>query len=164
MLMLSWGILGLAIVGAICRRGGERVWWLGFAVFGCGYMVLAIWSENNFNSLGTTTLLLYLSSWFDPNIPQPAASSTGSLHWTYMRICHCLVGPAGGLPRRRIGAAAFWYSGERKRAADCRITTGQCRGTDLAAPAGGHLADRPCARRVSRGRGFAGGCLDSGPA
>ena len=40
MLLLTCGILALGVVGAICRRGAERVWWLGFSIFGWGYMAL----------------------------------------------------------------------------------------------------------------------------
>lgn len=35
------GVLALAIVGIFCRREAERAWWLGFALFGWGYMALA---------------------------------------------------------------------------------------------------------------------------
>ncbi len=34
-------LLGFAILGAILRRGTSRAFWLGFAVFGCGYLALA---------------------------------------------------------------------------------------------------------------------------
>jgi hypothetical protein len=36
--LLTHGTIYLAIVGAICRSGAERVWWLGFASFGWMYM------------------------------------------------------------------------------------------------------------------------------
>jgi hypothetical protein len=35
--LLTHGTICLAIVGAICRSGAERVWWLGFASFGWMY-------------------------------------------------------------------------------------------------------------------------------
>jgi hypothetical protein len=34
-------LLGSAILAAILRRGASRAFWLGFAVFGCGYLALA---------------------------------------------------------------------------------------------------------------------------
>ena len=44
MYLTTYGVLGLAIVGAICRGFPERAWWLGFGVFGWGYLVLiAYW-------------------------------------------------------------------------------------------------------------------------
>src|SRR5277367_792440 len=36
--LLTNGLIGLAVVGAICRSGTERVWWVGFASFGWIYL------------------------------------------------------------------------------------------------------------------------------
>ena len=83
MLLLLWGVLGLAIAGALFRKGSERSWWVGFALFGCGYAVLAFWSDSNTQSLPTTTLLLFLHSKFDP-------SAAATPHWTFLQIAHCL--------------------------------------------------------------------------
>jgi hypothetical protein len=41
--VMTCGILCLAIVGVVCRDGAERAWWLGFALFGWGYLMLAMW-------------------------------------------------------------------------------------------------------------------------
>ena len=38
--LLTRAFLGLAIVWAIYRRGADRAWWLGFALFGWGYELL----------------------------------------------------------------------------------------------------------------------------
>jgi hypothetical protein len=103
-------VLGLAIVCAVYRPRSERAWWLGFALFGCGYLVLAFWSEINFDSLPTTTLLLFLSSKVDPNIQQAAWSRTGALHWTFLHIAHCLwalvAAVLGGAAANVLSAAA----------------------------------------------------------
>jgi hypothetical protein len=90
MLMLVCGVLGLAIAGVLCRHGRERAWWIGFALFGCGYLVLAFWSDNNFKSLPTTTLLLFLGSKIDPTINRSAWTLTGGPHWMFLEIAHCL--------------------------------------------------------------------------
>jgi hypothetical protein len=44
--LATCGVLCLAIVGVVCRGGGERAWWLGFALFGWGYLALAFWSPS----------------------------------------------------------------------------------------------------------------------
>ena len=110
MLMLVWSVLGLAIVSIVYRPRGERAWWLGFALFGCGYLVLAFWSEINFDSLPTTTLLLFLSSKVDPSIQKAAWSRTGELHWTFLHIAHCLwalvAAVLGGAAAHLLSAAA----------------------------------------------------------
>jgi hypothetical protein len=43
-LLATCGVLGLAVVGVVSRAADERAWWLGFALFGWGYLVLALWS------------------------------------------------------------------------------------------------------------------------
>src|SRR5689334_21112708 len=41
MMLVTNGLLALAIVGAICRRGAARAWWLGFLIFGWSYLRLS---------------------------------------------------------------------------------------------------------------------------
>ena len=110
MLMLVWGVLGLAILCTVYRPRSERAWWLGFALFGSGYLVLAFWSEINFDSLPTSTLLLFVSSKVDPSIQKAAWSRTGELHWTFLHIAHCLwalvAAVFGGAAAHMLSAAA----------------------------------------------------------
>jgi hypothetical protein len=42
MLMLTCGVLMLGVVGAVCRGPRERAWWLGFTLFGGGYLAHAM--------------------------------------------------------------------------------------------------------------------------
>ncbi len=42
MLMTSFLAVGVAVLGASLMRGRERAWWLGFAVFGGGYLALSV--------------------------------------------------------------------------------------------------------------------------
>lgn len=42
MFLLTCGVLCLAIVGVVCRQDEERAWWLGFALFGWGYLLLSM--------------------------------------------------------------------------------------------------------------------------
>ena len=60
MFLLTCGTLCLAIVGVVCRSDRERAWWLGFALFGWGYLLLSLWSRVN---LPTMTLLDWIAKW-----------------------------------------------------------------------------------------------------
>jgi len=39
------GVLGLAFVGVVHGKLAERAWWLGFVLFGAGYLALAFWCQ-----------------------------------------------------------------------------------------------------------------------
>ena len=43
--LLTCAVLCLALVGVVCRHGTERAWWLGFALFGWGYLFLAFYTS-----------------------------------------------------------------------------------------------------------------------
>ena len=55
MLLLAMIAIGVAILGATLMRGAERAWWLGFAVFGGGYLVASLCPMRS--DLATTRLL-----------------------------------------------------------------------------------------------------------
>ena len=60
LLTLTLGLLGVATLGVIQLRDGERAWWLGFALFEGGYLVLAFgpwFAEHVQPKLATTRLL-----------------------------------------------------------------------------------------------------------
>ena len=62
MLLAALAALGAASLGATILRGKERCWWMGFAVYSGGYLVLAFgpwFSENLRSHLATTHLLTY---------------------------------------------------------------------------------------------------------
>ena len=42
--LVTCGVLCLALVGIVCRTNESRAWWVGFALFGWGYLALAFWS------------------------------------------------------------------------------------------------------------------------
>src|SRR4051794_21863807 len=46
-LLLTLGLLVVSILGVIYRNGGRRAWWLGFGIFGWGYVALTLapWSK-----------------------------------------------------------------------------------------------------------------------
>ena len=62
MLLVALAAVGVAVLGAIILRGRDRCWWLGFALFGCGYlaMVFGPWESTVPRHLGTTNLLDYV--------------------------------------------------------------------------------------------------------
>jgi hypothetical protein len=60
--MLTCSVLALAVVGVACRGQAERAWWLGFALFGWGYLILAFWSSYSLPALPTMTLVEALRS------------------------------------------------------------------------------------------------------
>jgi hypothetical protein len=62
MLLLTCAVLGMAILGVVCRRQAQRAWWLGFALFGWGYLALAVsWPLSHWIQLPTVTLLEVLA-------------------------------------------------------------------------------------------------------
>lgn len=74
MIMLTLGTLGAAIIAIVCRRGRERIWWFGFALFGAAYTVLTLfsWFAETRKSLATTHFLVYLTA---QAVPAPLSSS-----------------------------------------------------------------------------------------
>jgi len=59
MLLSTCAVLALGIVGVVCRAEGERAWWLGFSLFGWGYLALAFWTwhHDGWPRLPTVVLL-----------------------------------------------------------------------------------------------------------
>jgi hypothetical protein len=55
--LLTNAIFVLAVVGAVCRGASERAWWLGFALFGLGYMRGPYFFPSARVKLPTTALL-----------------------------------------------------------------------------------------------------------
>jgi len=72
-----------AIGGGVCRRGAERAWWLGFALFGWGYLALAFWSSDNLTELPTAILLQAINSRMNTT-PQRTADLRGARSLTRM--------------------------------------------------------------------------------
>jgi hypothetical protein len=63
MLLLALAAVGTAVLGASVMRGRERAWWLGFAVFGGGYLIAGLcpWQPT---PLGTPLLDLLRETMF----------------------------------------------------------------------------------------------------
>jgi hypothetical protein len=67
MFLMSWAMLGMAVLGAVFARGRRRAAWLGAASLGLGYMVLA------FSAIGSPELPTnhLLNAVFRPGGPGP---------------------------------------------------------------------------------------------
>jgi hypothetical protein len=91
--LLTYAVILLAIVGAVCRTGSERAWWLGFALFGIVYFQWT-WSLGfRMTTLPTTTLpTTMLLDLIRPDGVSPysdfaAAGGTSLYYWL---VGHCL--------------------------------------------------------------------------
>jgi hypothetical protein len=119
-LLVACAALALAVVGAICRTGSERAWWLGFAVFGWGYLNLAFWSHSNETTLptiiGLTTLFSYLGLTV-PTLPTGPTLST-AIDPSFIRTGHfvlsLIIAALGGI----LASALFGRHGLRSTQAD----------------------------------------------
>jgi hypothetical protein len=80
--VIDLGALGAALLGVIYLRGKERAWWLGFGLFGGGYLMLTLapWLGEQFQpKLGTTQVLEYVHSRVTLS-PVPVPSKLQDLH------------------------------------------------------------------------------------
>jgi hypothetical protein len=91
MLLLTCGILALGVVGAMVRKGAERAWWLGFSLYGWGYM--ALWwclPEHPTFVLPTADLLEILGPWLG------VAPRTEGIYGGLIRVDGSGLGGGGG--------------------------------------------------------------------
>ena len=102
--LMTSGMLLLAIVGIGCRTGAKRTWWLGFGLFGWGYLSLAYWYWDFILTLPTTSLLEALGPIFGfPTryFNNPRASRDGCCRFLQDRSLS--LGSPGCLPRWVLG-------------------------------------------------------------
>ncbi|WP_422932101.1 hypothetical protein [Singulisphaera sp. PoT] len=87
------GLLALAVVGAICRRGADRAWWLGFLAFGWTYLKLA---DQSPHQLPTITLLDTIRTGLggpdSTGIPRTIGFGDNRAVAPFEQIGHCLWG------------------------------------------------------------------------
>ncbi len=100
--LLTYGLLGLAFIGIVLRGQAERAWWLGFFVFGWGYLQWA--SRLFFGHVSTTILMVWLreeSDVADSNLFNPR-------NIAFFQVADCLwallVAILGGLLARAFFA------------------------------------------------------------
>lgn len=82
LLLCTCAALALAVVGAACRAGVERAGWLGFGVFGWGYLAFTVWCDR----LPTLALL-----WRVRLVLGIPFASKFTWTDTYERVGHCVI-------------------------------------------------------------------------
>jgi hypothetical protein len=104
--LLTCGTLASGVVGIACDVPDARRWWVGFTVFGLGYLLLAFGfrlERLDLPALATDQLIWWLGRVFKPELLPPMAISEYYLSnfWPFARIGHCLlalvIGTAAGL-------------------------------------------------------------------
>ena len=129
-LVVTCAMLGLAVVGAFCRDSSERAWWLGFVVFGWGYLALAFWSPAHETTLPTMTGLVAVCTKLGlsvPTVPAGRRQSAG-IDPSFLRIghyvCALIAASLGGF----LGFALFQTPGLRSKSqADAASPEGRLR-------------------------------------
>ncbi len=108
-LLVTFAILGLAVVGVVSRAADERAWWLGFAVFGWGYLALALWSPPGATKLPTLTGLEAVWTKIGMTVPEvaPARRTTGGTDPSFTQIGHCLWALIGAIVGGILASALF---------------------------------------------------------
>jgi hypothetical protein len=106
--LLTQASLGLAWVGALCRRGEARAWWIGFALFGCIYLGCSFAPHNRWPKLPTQMLLdeIYariqgVPVWFSPD----AVAFEGLAFHIWHCLWTLLAAAFGGLIARTLFCA-----------------------------------------------------------
>ena len=106
LLLTTLAAFCVALVGAFCRRGAARGGWIGFAVFGWGYMSAAFWPSDRWPTLPTESLLEAIAPRFvgvDGPFPRPMGGMGG-----------VMVGKGGGGAggyATRVRVRSFFQSG-----------------------------------------------------
>jgi hypothetical protein len=79
--LLTWGLLGFAVLGFACGQGRRRMVWLGAALFGLGYMILNRgpdqFEERSYVHLVVDQFLISLRPWIPPVVSGFPARTAG---------------------------------------------------------------------------------------
>ena len=112
-LLATCGVLGLAVIGVVYRDVTERAWWLGFALFGWGYLALAYWSPFNITTLPTLTLTEAVFRKAGVVLPQfgvvrrSVAGFGGTADLSFPQIAHCFWALLAAILGGMLAAAFF---------------------------------------------------------
>jgi hypothetical protein len=110
-LLVSRGVLGLAVVGAACCSGAGRAFWLGFAISGWIYVWCLLEPYSASPPLPTQTALFALGRVMGVPVENPVLAHDRAIMQTFFRVGHCvwslIFAAAGGIVARLLfGAAA----------------------------------------------------------
>jgi hypothetical protein len=139
-LLATCGVLGLAVVGVVCRGAAERAWWLGFAIFGWGYIVLAFWSPANGANLPTMIALEATCTKIGMTVPtkppaprigmsinkiRAAPGTTGDIDPSFTEIGQCLWALVGAYLGGVLASSLFFAPAFRSEeaASDTQTTS-----------------------------------------
>jgi hypothetical protein len=109
-IMVTCGVLLLAVVGAACCGPSQRAWWLGFALFGWLYLPAAFFPEWFGAEPPTIEVLTQAASWAGAGPARdPRSKFAPTVDVNYAAIGHCIwaLGLAllgGGLARLFFGS------------------------------------------------------------
>jgi hypothetical protein len=118
--LLTRAVLGLAIINTIYRRGARRAWWLGFALFVCGYLAL-VEPRNEMRSpyLSTSVLLVAVKPYMGyPADPSPPTTDVIMRNFQYLKIGHDLWALVAGLFGGLLARIVYAFSADRSSPAD----------------------------------------------
>lgn len=107
--LLTCGFLALAAVGSVFDTRGARAWWLGFAIFGCGYLVLAFSYPPFLEDAPfppTNSLLRFAMPYVGPG-PSWLPGAHGLADNPYLQTGHCLLGLLAGILGGVLAHALF---------------------------------------------------------
>lgn len=107
-------VLGIAVLGALFRQGPARVYWIGFAILGWGYLFLAFgpWCDSKVAPLLITkTVCEKLHFEFSASLPERPfvrqIPGTNLFMYGYQQIGHALTALLMGLLG---GTLARWFA------------------------------------------------------
>jgi len=123
MFLVASGVVALGLVGVVCCKDAGRAWWLGFVLFGGGYLALAFCPDFELAGEPAVDLVSALSPYL--GIPTSPSEPFGQIfpdgRTASRRIIHCfvslIVAVIGGLSAHVLFAAPL--------AEMVRIGTGQ---------------------------------------
>jgi hypothetical protein len=108
--LVTRSLLCLAVVGAICRKGTERAWWLGFALFGWNHFGLPFGLYPYVPSLAMHRAFKALAPKIGVTFQQTVINPDPSVEWSFFLIGDCLsallAAVVGGLLSRAIFSAS----------------------------------------------------------